>query len=352
LSVEVVEPDERLARDWEELAERTNAAPFLRPGWIAAWRSAFGRGRPLLVVARRGDSLAGVLPLEARGRSLRSPSNPHTPEFGLLAEDDEAAGALAEGVFAHGARGVVIEYLDAHDPHLALLCGAARAAGYRRVVRPRARAPYLLGRASLREHERSVSRNLRHDVERRLRRLCEAGAVSVEIADGGERLDALLDEGFRVEKVGWKGRRGTAIASRAETRRFYTDVARWASETGTLRLAFLRLDGHAIAFQFDLEAPRTYYSLKIGYDPAYERFSPGKLLAYTMVSRAISKGLESYELLGTDEPWKERWTDTYREQVALHAFAPTLVGHLWWFAFVHGRPLARRVPLASRVLRR
>jgi hypothetical protein len=99
---------------------------------------------------------------------------------------------------------------------------------------------------------------------------------------------------------------------------------------GWLRLAFLRLDGKGIAFQFDLEVRPSYYSLKIGYDPRYERFSPGKLL-------------------GTDEPWKYRWTQDAHEQNAFRAFAPTLAGRLAWSGAVYGRPLVRKLPMAARI---
>jgi hypothetical protein len=45
---------------------------------------------------------------------------------------------------------------------------------------------------SLAAYRRWVSHNLRHDVERRLRSLCKAGAVSVQVSDGRERLDPVL----------------------------------------------------------------------------------------------------------------------------------------------------------------
>jgi CelD/BcsL family acetyltransferase involved in cellulose biosynthesis len=177
----------------------------------------------------------------------------------------------------------------------------------------------------------------------------EAGAVSVQVCDGHESLDDLLGEGFAVEASSWKGAGGTAITSQDSTRSFYRGVAQWAASLGWLRLAFLRLDGRAIAFQFDLEVDGTYYSLKIGFDPAYERFSPGKLLAYAMVSRAVASGLGRYELLGTDEAWKYRWTETTHERVALRAFAPTPAGLAAWSNHAYMRPLARRIPLARRL---
>jgi CelD/BcsL family acetyltransferase involved in cellulose biosynthesis len=348
-SLEVADSIEPLAEEWDSLAERVGAAPFLRPGWVRAWQASFGGGAIHVLAVRRNGQLVALVPLQKRRGALRSPTNPHTPAFDLVALDEEAVRALADGIFATGARAVTLELLDARGTGLAALRTAACEAGYRVEARLAARSPYIRGERALAVHERSLSRNLRHDVERRLRRLCEAGAVSVEIADGRERLEELLEEAFRVEARGWKGERETAIASRADTRAFYTEVARWAGSRGWLRLAFLRLDRRAIAFQFDLERDRTYYSLKVGYDPEYERFSPGKLLAYMMVSRAVSSGLASYELLGREEEWKRRWTDMFRERVTLFAFARAPAGFLTWSAFAYGRPLARRVPVVRRV---
>jgi CelD/BcsL family acetyltransferase involved in cellulose biosynthesis len=349
LEVGVVEQTQPFEDEWDDLADRTHVAPFLRPGWIDAWRSAFGRGAPVILAARRSGVLTGILPLEGHRGVLRSPTNPHTPEFGLLAENEETARSLAKALFGRGNRSVVLGYVDRDTGDRDILIEEARDAGYRTASSPLARSPYIVSRPSLAEHERSLSHNLRHDVRRRMRRLCESGTVSIDVHTGSERLDNLLAEGFRTEQLSWKGDRATAIASRSETIKFYSEIARWAAAVGWLRLAFLRLDGRAIAFQFDLETNQRYYSLKIGYDPAFERFSPGKLLAYAMVMRAVARGIESYELLGTNEPWKERWTQTFRERVTIHAFASSPAGMLSWAAFSHGRRLARKMPYSSQL---
>jgi CelD/BcsL family acetyltransferase involved in cellulose biosynthesis len=348
-AVEVVDRLEPITEEWNELAGRLGAPPFMHSGWIRSWWSAFGSGALHIFVVRRGGRLVALLPMRRRHGALRSPTNAHTPAFGLLAVDEEAGRILATELFASGAHEIAISPLDAPGDGLDFLAAAARAAGYRTIAQPVLRAPYISGGTSLAAYHRSLSHNLRHDVERRLRRLLEAGAVSVHVCDGHERLDEFLDEGFGVEASSWKGAGGTAIASQESTRSFYHDVAHWAASVGWLRLAFLRLDGRAIAFQFDLECGRTYYSLKIGFDPEYERFSPGKLLAYTMISRAVSSGLARYELLGTDESWKYRWTNTLHERVALRSFAPSAAGRLAWSSHAHVRPLARRVPLARRL---
>jgi CelD/BcsL family acetyltransferase involved in cellulose biosynthesis len=180
------------------------------------------------------------------------------------------------------------------------------------------------------------------ELRRRRRRLADEGQFSFECTDGTERLDELLEEGFRVEAAGWKGARNSAIMSKVESDRFYRVLARWAADHGWLRLAFLRLDGRPFAFDFCIEHNGVHYLLKTGFDPSYSRFAPGVVLRYEMIARAFSEGLSSYEFLGEDATWKLRWSDTTRQLDALQVFARSPRGLIEWAANAYGRPLARR----------
>ena len=171
----------------------------------------------------------------------------------------------------------------------------------------------------------------------------ERGDLAVSVSDGSEGLDGLLEEGLRIEAAGWKGERGSAILSTPATADFYRAVARWAAERGWLRLCFLRLDGAAVAFDLALETGGVHYLLKTGYDPALARLSPGNLLRREMLARAFDEGLDSYEFLGTNEPWKLDWTGAARPRVLLQFFSPSLAGRTRWAAFAYGRPMARRL---------
>src|SRR5437899_1249723 len=83
-TVEIERSTEALDREWDDLADRVGAAPFLRPGWIRAWWRAFGSGDPGVLTVRRSGRLAAALPLEIRRGVVRSPTNWHTPFFGVL----------------------------------------------------------------------------------------------------------------------------------------------------------------------------------------------------------------------------------------------------------------------------
>jgi CelD/BcsL family acetyltransferase involved in cellulose biosynthesis len=342
-----------IAEEWERLADTANAAPFLRPAWTHAWWQAFGAGRLEIVTLRdghQGDSLVALIPLYQRlGRSL-SASNWHTPQFGMVAADPGAAAALATALFERRPFELSLGFVDAAVPELALYRAAADAAGYRVLERTLERSPYVPTTGTWEAFARErLSRNRRSQLGRARRRLEREGRIELEMADGRERLEELLTEAFRIEASGWKGAEGTAIASRPETLRFYREIARWAAAQGWLRLAFLRLDGQAIATMLLLETNDVLYYLKGGYDPAFERFSPGMALLGSVIEHAFAGAVERVDLLGGDERYKLAFTSDVKDKRRFQAFAPSPLGLLSRAAFQYGRPAARRaLDLARR----
>jgi CelD/BcsL family acetyltransferase involved in cellulose biosynthesis len=339
---------EPLAREWDELADRADAPPWLRPGWVAAWWEAFGKGTLEILCLRRDGEVVAVLPLHRRYGALGSVTNWHSPGFGVLAADDEAARELAAGLLGSRPRRLSLAFLDPDRRDVEAFRAAGGGFGYRLIVRPYQRSPYIDLSGTWADYERSRSSDRVREIHRRRRRLQELGPVSVDVEEGSTHLEKLLEEGFRVEASGWKGSRGTAILSRPETRRFYEEVARWAARRGTLRLAFLRVDGRPVAFHYNLVEGGMLYHLKEGYDQEFRRFGPGPMLHHVMLERAFEEGLRSYELLGTEEPWKMEWADRVRELLLLQAFAPSPSGLLDWTAFAYGRPVAKRAMAVFR----
>jgi CelD/BcsL family acetyltransferase involved in cellulose biosynthesis len=346
ISVATIEAGEELpralVREWDRLARECDASPFVEPGWMTAWRRSFGSGALEVFTLRRGGRLCGLLPMERRRGGLASPTNAHTPHFEPLAQGFADAQALIGAALERSRASIRLEYL-ADDHHgLGALSTAVHEAGAGVSTQVLARSPYVDTRRELSAYEASLDAKLLREVRRRRRRLESQGPVELEVSDGGTRLDELLDEGLRIEGAAWKAAHGTAIASDAATLSFYRSVARWAADAGTLRLAFLRVDGRPLAFDLCLEQNRSHYLLKTGFDPSARALAPGIMIRWEMIARAFSEGLASYELLGKDEAWKLRWTAATRVRIAARAFAPSMPGavsRLWW---MRARPRAKR----------
>lgn len=346
--IRVLDGIEPLTERWEALADARGAPPWLRPGWFTAWADAFGPVDWRIHALEIDGRLAGVAPL-VRGRlGLMGAANWHTPEFALLAEDG-AREALAEEVLARAPSSVSLSFVDRSGADLVAWEHAAAGRGYRVLARALERSPYIDLEGGWGAYENGLGRKRRAELRRRRRRLEELGPVSFEVADGrGGNLERLLAEGFAVEASGWKGERRSAIAAQPSTARFYRVLATWAAARGWLRLGFLRAGGRPIAFDFALEDGGVHALLKTGFRPELRHLGPGMLLRREMIHRAFGTGLERYDFLGADEPWKLEWTPSVRERSRVQAFGPSMVGHLGWSAYAHGRPLAKRLAATVR----
>jgi CelD/BcsL family acetyltransferase involved in cellulose biosynthesis len=327
-----------LASDWDGLADELAAPPFLRPGWMELWWSAFGRGEIVALTARDPEGrLRGVLPLVRRTRTLAAPANDHTPWFGFVAHPD-AVGELAGALSRRREQRVVLTHLDTAT-YRAVENGERLVA-----TRGLLESPRVDLDGSWDSYEASLGSGLRADLRRRWRRVNEAGASELDL----DAPLAALEEGLRIEGSGWKDAAGTAIRSRPETLAFYRGLAEWAERRGALRLCLLRIDGQPVAFHFDLLEHGVVYHLKGGFDPAFERLSPGRVLHHAALRAAWERGDRRYEFLGPPDRYKLQFANARTTLRHVELFPRTVPGGLAYAAVAWGRPVAKRALLTAR----
>jgi CelD/BcsL family acetyltransferase involved in cellulose biosynthesis len=190
-------------------------------------------------------------------------------------------------------------------------------------TRPVAPYPWIPLDESWEEPEQKFNSDRRSDMRRARRRAEKLGEVTTEVLSPGvEELPPLLDELFRVEAAGWKGREGTALAADEKRRLFFVRFAEEAASAGFLRIAFLRIGGRSAAVQLAADCGGRFWLLKVGYDEEFKRSSPGTLLMLETIRQSAKEGLSSYEFLGTAEAWTRVWTEHERDCVALRTYPP------------------------------
>jgi CelD/BcsL family acetyltransferase involved in cellulose biosynthesis len=148
--------------------------------------------------------------------------------------------------------------------------------------------------------------------------------VAIEIhAPTPDGLELLLAEALQVEAASWKGSAGTALVADRLRLPFYRRYAQRAAEDGTLRIAVLRICGRPAAMQYASESEGRFWLLKIGYDAAFAKASPGQLLLLETLRYASNRGLASYEFLGSEAEWTRRWTTQVRLWCSIRAYPPS-----------------------------
>lgn len=124
----------------------------------------------------------------------------------------------------------------------------------------------------------AIPKKRRKEYRRLRNRLAEQGKLVSETRMADEPIEPWIEQFLLLEAAGWKGGRGTAIASTATSTAFFREILPQLSQRGELMFWRLTLDGKPLAMLFALISNDRAWLVKIAYDEHYQRYSPGVLI--------------------------------------------------------------------------
>ncbi|MGB5948503.1 MAG: GNAT family N-acetyltransferase [Parvibaculum sp.] len=178
----------------------------------------------------------------------------------------------------------------------------------------------------------TMRKKKRKEYNRLWNRLAEAGELRFVTHDGGAELSAWVNRFLALERSGWKGKRGTALAERANERAFFERLCSEARARGSLHCAEILLDGKPIAMLASFLSGGGAHSFKIAYDEDYARYSPGALLMMKAVGAFLgdpriawvdSCAVPNHPMI--DHIWAERRTIREVNAATAHLLSPLLI---------------------------
>lgn len=153
----------------------------------------------------------------------------------------------------------------------------------------------------------------RKELRRQQNRLAEAGTIARHVLTQAADLRGWCDAFLAIEGLGWKGERGTALASSPADERFFRQACADAFAAGGLDMLRIDCNGQAIAMLVNFVGAKGGFSFKIAIDPAFARFSPGVLIEMDNLARVLDVGrapwMDSCAVPGhpmIDSLWAER----------------------------------------------
>jgi CelD/BcsL family acetyltransferase involved in cellulose biosynthesis len=312
--------------------DRHVATPMQTWPWIASCAAAFLHESQIdLLVGFRGNDVITSAPLSTPSRSpggrreLLTFRHVYEP-VDLAFRDAEALAELA-GELARRGQPLVIERMFADSPTRVALASSAGRTG-RLLIRPQAPTPWIALDEGWADPEQKLSSRRRSDFRRARKHAEQTGHIRAEHCVPEEHeVDRRLDLAFEIERRSWKGEAGTALVdNRAGD--FYRRYGKRVARGGQFRVEFLHIGEQVAAMQLAVVHQNRYWVLKIGYDPQFHRASPGILLMVEAIKRAVAEGLETYELLGTVQPWIQVWTELERPCVSLRYYPGNVSGRI------------------------
>lgn len=281
-----------LAPQWQELAAAASEPnAFAEPWFVAPSLHHLAPEPARLIEVREGDTLAGLILVGIEPHYGRIPV-PHVENWRhhhlflgtpLVRAGREAAfwqvllDVLDDADWAHGFLHVR-DLAEGGAVHRGLEQAAAEAGRPCAIVYREQRA-FLQSRLSATAYyEETIRKKKRKELARLRNRLAGHGSLETRELRRAEDVQPWCDAFLALERSGWKGRKGSALACRPATEAFFREAVAGAQAAG--RLQFLRLDvaGRPVAMLVNFLTPPGSFSFKTAFDEAFARFSPGVLL--------------------------------------------------------------------------
>ena len=293
-----------LAGGWSDLfAACPNATPFQSPAWGAPWWQSFGTDGDLRTLATfDGDRLIGLAPLYVYRGDRRA-------QIFLIGSGNTDH---LDVLIAPGREAAVV---DAWTPWLTGLTAEADAIEFQQ-LRPEAtwrNFAASTGHFAVQDacpliiyEDARESVPLFRAAAYEWRRAARQGALTVDIADqdtADEHFANLV--GFHSSR--WRARGEPGVLNDERTREFLAAATRNLASAGLLHLTTLRFDGRAVATALGFVRGRRAYLYLTGFDPAYARLSPSKLLMWWVIEDTARRGVTALDLLRGREAYKYRW---------------------------------------------
>lgn len=369
LRVDSVAPDEarpELLAAWRDLAaEVADATVFMWPFAFLAWRRTLGEGVPTeILVARRGERLAGVLPV-MRTNVWRGPAFVPRIDYGPFDRDLAGGGrrpfpvrqisSVASWRAACLRPTLLCRPQDRAEVAHAVALRLGRAPGVDQIVLPvrdGEEAPWLdglqeaglrpwvhrLGRQVLTlEHVRPIddilrdqSANFRRNI-RRARAAADAAGLAFRVLVGRDHVRSNMDLLARLAAESWKGKSdaGRIAIPYAGGQQSFFQALLAEPDPGIQPVLCLGETGDGPQFAaLTIRHGETLSGLLTFRRESLDAASPGLLGKATLVDWCAANGVTRFDL-NTTQDWLRHLSDTTHELVNVVAFRRTPAGLLY-----------------------
>ena len=284
--------------------------------------------RFLLYFAFIDDALVGVLPLILEPRRskikghysiLRAPFNCDTFGVGPTIPTeycDEIFNKILSTVWRNHPE---VRYIEINDISTKSKLGALFNQSTH-IRKDRRIGRYIPCSGNFQDHMKMLSKNFRSNQRKAQNKLEKLPNVSFEIISDTSADNQHLFEFANIESLSWKGQQGTAIQCSDNMMAFYTDLCSQLSQQGWLEWHILRADNKTIAKNLAIRFHESVFLVKLGYDEAYSKYSPGGMLLQYALEHAFNDDqIKEFDIL-TNEPWYDNWKMHNREYLHVRIY--------------------------------
>jgi len=281
---------------------------FVLPPWIEVWWHDFGADAELYLGAFRQEGMiGGVAPLLLRGTEasfIGSADLCDYLDFVIVpGKEIDFFNHLLDDLRERGIRRLNLRPLRPDSRVLTHLVEIAKSRDYD-VQRKKEDVSLELDLSSTWQgYLRSLTQKQRHEVNRKLRRLGEAGDVTYRVVEDNNALLDAMDLFLRLFRESREDK-ATFLTNRIES--FFRSLVKATARAGLLRFGILELNASPVAVVMYFDYNNSVFLYNNGYDPNYSFLSVGLISKVLCLKDALERGSRKFDFLKGAEEYKHR----------------------------------------------
>jgi len=279
---------------------------FMLPPWLMCWTRNFSSGRqPSVVAIRNGRQITGIAPLLIENSTARLVGSPDVCDYLDIVcapnQEQDFCTALLHWMKTNNINTFKVGIVRPDSLVATILKDVALKSGYQVINEPDEMSPETLLPVTFNQYLQMLDAKQRHEVNRKARRLEEAGTVNYTTLSSSPDILASMDTFLKLFVA---SREGKAKFLTPEMEIFFRDMANTMSAQGLLRMGVLEIDSKVAASVLAFEYHSTTYLYNSGFDPSLNRLSVGILSKVYLIRDSISSGMKKFDFLKGDEKYK------------------------------------------------
>jgi CelD/BcsL family acetyltransferase involved in cellulose biosynthesis len=350
-----------LEKEWISLLAEIPTAPiFLTWEWISTWWRHFGQDGSLWVLVVRdgaGQILGiapwmclrhGVGPFAVRRIAFIGSGIIYPAHLDFLAKpgaEETVCAAILRHLESEHKSWDLLDLKALTQSSRLKSALTARDGSYRE--REPMACPYIILPGNWESFEKNnLSANMRRNLRYYRRRLEQEYPEQVlfhRVADADDVTPA-LDALVALHQKRWsQQKRSTALGS-SRFVDFHKDLAATLLAQDRLRLYQLKVGEEVIASNYCFRCKQIIYGYQKGFDPDWNKYSPGQLLQAYVIEDAIREGTREFDMLH-GEAAKAEWSHEIRTDAHV-VFGENRPGLLWMFStalFDRAKPIGKQM---------
>lgn len=331
---------------WNALVDQMrHPVIFLTWEWLVSWLESSSEGyQPLILFVRDAhDELVAILPLARVRKRLEGMPLPvdavtlcsslecYPDHLDLISPGNADAFLALDACFDYLKRhrlagGVFYFPFLAEEGFLASYLAAQRLR-HLRVERVNTLvSPYVDLTGGYDSYVGAMSKKKRYNLSRERKILCEEHKAEFLRMNSAESLATAIDTLFDLHAKRAQDKGLSSNFTGPSTIKFHQLLGTRLVESGRVRLYLLKIGQEVIATVYGFLLHREFAFYQTGLDPAWKKYSPGKVMISIVLEDLAAQGVSLFDFLGGGDEYKQFWATGSRKMDSFIVFNKTTAG--------------------------